>query len=337
MTFTQEEKQINLTLSYIAYAGGNIKDQNCKVAKETLSLVRHWLDTQEPVKGNWQVVWGPGLARFPFCKLYDNMMYVVRNLRDRSKYNIVIRGTNLKSITDLLVEDVWIIPQISWNYGNPGDLVPKISPGTDIGFKYLIHMTACDSLPGAGKTLPRFLCDEAQKAGSSGLDLTVTGHSLGGTLASTLALYLKDYQWDAGVQVNLRCCAFAGATAGNKDFAAYSDKRLADSLLRIHNSRDVIPHLWNEQNLKELPNLYVSPDCSINIPKAMALAFKAFEILTTSAGYTQLSPAQQLDGTVICTMDSYIKQMFYQHIYAYPGLLGMGDMLVELVKKVFPI
>jgi len=58
----------------------------------------------------------------------------------------------------------------------------------------------------------------------------VTGHSLGGCLAGTFALYLKDNResWDSSGTSRVCCITFAAPTAGNAAFAAYSDGQFTD-------------------------------------------------------------------------------------------------------------
>ena len=70
-------------------------------------------------------------------------------------------------------------------------------------------------------TLLEFLKSQTAKP----IKVCVTGHSLGGCLAGTFALYLKDNRgsWDSSGTSPVCCITFAAPTAGNAAFATYSD------------------------------------------------------------------------------------------------------------------
>ncbi len=53
--------------------------------------------------------------------------------------------------------------------------------------------------------------------------------------------------------------AFAGPTAGDADFAAYSDARIGEDTHRVFNPYDIVPKAWDIATLEQIPDLY-SPD-----------------------------------------------------------------------------
>jgi len=108
-----------------------------------------------------------------------------------------------------------------------------------------------------------FLTAEA-RATDDPLDVTVTGHSKGGALASTVALWLKDAfaspdaaeHWDGRREPRVSCYAFASPTPGNAAFADRIDRLLAGDHHHLRNTNDVVTHAWQVDELEEIPDLY---------------------------------------------------------------------------------
>jgi hypothetical protein len=95
--------------------------------------------------------------------------------------------------------------------------------------------------------------------------IRVTGHSKGGTLSSTLALWLADSQgrqkdpdeeWDRDRKATIQCYSFAGPTAGNEEFAAHSDRVLRENCHRVWNKRDLAPYAFRADELEAISELY---------------------------------------------------------------------------------
>ena len=118
---------------------------------------------------------------------------------------------------------------------------------------------------GRGQDVLSFL--KAAVAHAKGpIDVTVTGHSKGGALAPTVALWLADTQGTAGVPAAaqwdphgnsiVRCFSFAGQPAGNPAFAKHSDAKLRGRCARIWNTHDVVPHAWVADDIRQIPDLY---------------------------------------------------------------------------------
>ncbi len=118
---------------------------------------------------------------------------------------------------------------------------------------------------GSGIDLREFLKTEiAQSEGP--VEVYVTGHSKGGALSSTLALWLaetqgrdpvpEEDQWDPGHRATVYAYSFAGPTAGNGKFATHSNAVIGPRCHRIVNRLDVVPHAWAVSDLKQIPSLY---------------------------------------------------------------------------------
>ena len=95
------------------------------------------------------------------------------------------------------------------------------------------------------------------------LEVTVTGHSKGGALAPTVALWLKEATlesgeecWDKRQKARVRFYAFAGPTPGNGAFADRLDTKLNDSSHYLVNTNDVVPQAFQVDQLNRIPDLY---------------------------------------------------------------------------------
>jgi hypothetical protein len=169
-------------------------------------------------------------------------------------------------------------------------------------------------------------------AGSSSVNLYVTGHSLGGALSSVMALWLADTrtQWDPNHQTTIQAYCYAGPTAGNTDFATYLNGRLGENAHRIWNSLDVVPHAWNVNDLQQIPTLYEpqipSEQWMINLVNGIVKTLQDLGL-----NYEQIEVSQELQGQYNNKYPSFLDQMRYQHVQAYLDLLGLGGK-VDLTK-----
>ncbi len=216
---------------------------------------------------------------------------------------------------------------VPWPTGSPPSTSkPRISLGIFRGLSILQTLRPGPRYPGAGTLLSEFLT-----TGLPGSPLiTVTGHSLGGALSPSLALFLSDTQgnWDPDAHTRIACLASAGPTPGNSDFAAYFNLQLAAVTTRYWNAIDVVPHVWNAANIGAIPNLY-APDIPPDL-LVQALADWA-RSMSSLGGYTQIIPVPGLPGTVNTSLinsaawdfDNYFNQLTYQHVDAYSILLGV--------------
>ena len=137
--FTQE--QVMFTLAMISYRGfqylgeGRFSDERLRDAVEDA------LERLEPVKGQWELVWGPATYRAPFTLFADSAMYVVRSRKKPSRYVVAIRGTNPLSLFDWVFGDLLTGKVTPWRYGNSAAF-PKaaISLSTSLGLSILQNL-----------------------------------------------------------------------------------------------------------------------------------------------------------------------------------------------------
>ena len=213
--------QVAMTLAAIAYADHT----------EILNLLAN---QHLATHGRWQLQWlGSDDA---------NQAYVAQD-QQTGQFAVSIRG----SVTDPFSEAFWldwfkqdleVLAMDHWPYGG-APTGAKVAHGTLAGLRSLISLK-----DHSGQTMVDFLRANL-KPGVSPLT-GVTGHSLGGALASVLAPYLHQ-QFSLGQQgLDFWPVTVAGPTAGNGIFANWLTQQFAASQGRYFNTLDVVPHAWQE-------------------------------------------------------------------------------------------
>ncbi len=259
------QRQIMLSFAYMAYCGEKITTPNPEAT--ILGYINAAMPQIPPIAAPndlWQVVWGPAVYTVPGALYQDNMMYAVQNQTDHTQFAIAIRGTNFVSDLDWLLEDFDVLDQMNWPPGatTPSPAGAMMSESTSIDLQILLAMQGTEISTGTKTSLMDFL----QMNTSSAINLCVTGHSLGGCVAGTLALYLKENRatWDASGSSNVSCITFAAPTAGNAAFSAYSDSMfsggpyppnwdtsLGTTFDAVRCNYDVAPQAWIAANISQ--------------------------------------------------------------------------------------
>lgn len=315
-----------------------ISNQLYSKLKEQLSMV-----------GDWLVVWGPGVFKTQgqyATEKADNVMYVAYS-QDKNEYAICIAGTI--STYDWMELDLKVKAKNmkTWTYGSASSNA-KIAQGTWQGLQNLIGLTATGNVPESGKTLQEFL----QDAISSPTTIVTNGHSLGGALSPTLALWLKDTQesWDSENNAAISTWPFAGPTIGNQTFTNYYSNRISGTH-RVENTLDVVPYAWEYATIDEIPVLY---EPYISRPKLLspaALYILKQEYIGRDV-YVQEGKAHRLPGKynpnantnpltnppkqcgqhdILCR---FAAQAAYQHTAEYAKLLDIPNDFGSVVNHV---
>ncbi|HEX3045252.1 MAG TPA: hypothetical protein VHY08_10875 [Bacillota bacterium] len=285
----------------------------------------------QPRIGQWEIVWGPVVKQLIKKGDAANAMYVAHNLNEPSRYVVAIAASNPGSMFDWLVEDSLVKWQIPWIFGK-APARARISLGTAIGLFILLMAKVGNTLPGAGKSLKQFLKSLPDKK----IDLCFAGHSLGGILSPTLALYFLDRQssWDPGRNAKISARPTAGPTAGNLYFARYSDQVLTD-ITRYWNRLDAVPHLWNPASIEQIKGIYKpyipkeSPiDFGINLLvewlKGLGAKGKYFQINPKAASFPGEINSKIIDPDK-SNFENFIRQVNYQHFDSYQKYFGYSD------------
>jgi hypothetical protein len=237
--------------------------------------------SREKIGNDWTVAWGPAI----FVAVPDaidpqatsatfsatNSAYVVRS-QSENRYVLAIAGTNPSSGYVWIVEDLFIVPGVTWEsalqtWSKSGSPVvptsastPSLTSGTFVGVTNVLGLQD----PGTQATLKSFLGNLRLDASTT---LTVTGHSLGGALSPTLALALIDPQAPLSslAKSQVRAYPTAGPTPGNAAFAEHYFEYLPASIgtqnwqiwnADLWNNYDLVPRAWGTDTLLLLPGLY---------------------------------------------------------------------------------
>lgn len=231
-----EEARLLLTLAASAYVdekplpGEPIQAQTARMRRD--------IDTSltQSAYADWQVVWGPALAGDR-----GNMMYVAGN-PSLNQYAVAVRGTDWSFVLDWVEDFASLLPLLPFQYlvQPAGDGI-KVAAGTLFGLDELVQMTG-STTGAAQQDLATFL-----KGQPAGADIFVTGHSLGGCLASVVAAWMA---WVLGSAARLKAYTFAAPSAGNGPFADYYNALFTDpttntsTAYRVYNTLDAVPNAW---------------------------------------------------------------------------------------------
>ncbi|WP_019501745.1 lipase family protein [Pseudanabaena sp. PCC 6802] len=292
---------VQMTLSAIAYA-----DENGDYAATKTAIENELAKSQYATGGNWKLVWGPGITD-------KNLMYVAQNQLNPDRYSLAIRGTDFDFFSNIK-EDFWV-SQVKYPYATSVGSALMVSNGALFGLQNL--QKAID--PSLGQTLEDYL---KMLVTNSSVNLVVTGHSLGGCLASLALIWLYDTipTWSINANnMQLSGYTFAAPTAGNSDFANYFDAKVGSNCFRVVNPLDVVPHAWAGLSTlitKHIPTnvpLLIDP---IIIGAAFYLKFKGWI-------YQQLDTEIHLREVQIPSSVDYLDQVEDQHdANSYLYLLG---------------
>ncbi len=307
-----------LALSMVSYTGELLKGSDSEVESILAPCLVRVLEEQPLTQGRWNIVWGPAVYKFSLATLDDNLMFVVNDSQNPENYVIVIRGTNGKAILDWIKEDLEVATTLPWSYGNPPEgLKPRISKSTSLGLGILQNLRPSKGILGEGQSIDEFLTELTLTTSEAELTIYVTGHSLAGALSPTLTLWLADTQktWDKQSKATLAVYAFAGPTAGNADFASYSDSRIGDATHRFHNPYDIVPKAWNIGSLEQIPNLYES---IFKFPIALKLLLDVFVLKVDTIHYTQIqADVAPIPGVLNPDKKTFAGQAGWQHVCGY--------------------
>lgn len=223
--YEKDEAAVIMTLAAIAYTA---EGMGVQTIKDSIKILLK--DPTLKTKGEWELVWGPGVSNDN-----SNLVYIAKyGATQPFAYAMAVRGTSIYSISDIL-QDVDVFNLVPFKYGLTGD---SVAHGSMQGLDILLETID----PVTGKTLSEFLPDVT---GDNKLKMYITGHSQGGALAPLLSYW---FLTSSGVaeHFNMETYAFAGPSVGNETMKTNFFNSLPGGAYfnMVSNSLDVIPYFW---------------------------------------------------------------------------------------------
>jgi hypothetical protein len=224
-------------------------------AKDAYRLC-HWLNTATNLPPNgdpsgWKLIFKP---KFSGDLLHLNKDYAVilQNTSDQNLLAVVVLGTH-DFFQQFLLEDLDIDNPVEFVNSFKTDFIEnaKIASGAGQAFLNVLGLKETDD----GSTFRDFLYARDWTTQS----VLITGHSLGGTLASMLApllaaWILKEAPLQHPLPPNMQVFTFAPFAAGNQQFADYLD---GSQQYQAHiNLNDVVPNVWATTGDFQVNNIY---------------------------------------------------------------------------------
>lgn len=289
----------------------------------------YWLDTATSFPPSTTPPSGWSLT---FAPQFQNQNYAVilQNDSDETQLAVVILGTH-----DLaqIAEDFGI--------GSPGPFVnasnqqiisgAQIANGASSALSNVLQLEDNN-----GQTFESVLSSYDWSTYS----VLITGHSLGGTIASLLAPWLASLILDQApltqpLPSQIQAVTFAAFAAGNQEFASYLNS--SSQYQANVNVNDIVPYVWAATGDYSVNHIYTTfPSPGPAIPEATKVGLKA-KVATIPKGfqYIQTNEPNTFTGTILqapsfsqCKNPASLQwewEVSVQHNYAYcVNYIGSG-------------
>jgi hypothetical protein len=234
--YSQTDAQVLMTLSAVAYAGED------GPLSQVQAAITSALAGATLLNGGYTLSW------LGITQDRANVVYVTRG---GGALNVAVRGTDWNFLVDW-IDDFDVTSYHAWPTAAPPNADIQVAQGAWDGLQALLGTTSQVDGSGAAVPLAAYLQAEAQAASAAGstLAINVTGHSLGGAMATVLGLWIADTvpSWNvAPGTVAVNNYTFAAPTVGNQAFADYyngqaGNAQVAWQAFRVYNEQDVVPH-----------------------------------------------------------------------------------------------
>jgi hypothetical protein len=282
-TYDSATVELAMTLSTLAYV-----DENRTATQQQMACEIN-AGLAEAGYKSWQVAWGPALNANR-----SNLAYAARN-SETGQLAVSIRGSDFSFWLNW-IQDLAAITLVPYDQFVPGtSSTSQIARGTAIGLRNVLRMRD------GTESLESFIT-----AAPEGTSVLITGHSLGGCLASALAPCVADWRGSAfGISVY----TIAAPSPGNAEFADYYNALFTDhsgrsAAFRFFNSLDVVPNAWASLATVET---YYPPlvSCSSEITRLIGRAETAVAGKYCQLGEVAVGSAVELSGTIVTPFGAY--------------------------------
>jgi len=310
---------------------------------------------------DWTPVWGPVVySNDPGANtvIADNTM-ILFNSPSQNLFVLAIAGTNIDSMYDWFKEDFSVNTRVSWRtvVGNQVnipilDSLAAISGGTNTGLQILLGLQDSNK-----NTMISALQTAAGKL-TTKATLAVAGHSLGGALAPTMALYLHDMQqtsgnWNSSGNIAaIQAWPTAGPTPGNGSWATYyqyvinketgSSYGAPLSYTSKYNTLDVIPQAWQSSTLANVPTIYEpnikqpagsNPVEAVTGVMAVGAVLNSVDTSNVLSVFEQVTPWTSMTGQFDSTTDNDVQQKLKNAYLVIPsGLSAYTQYFINLAR-----
>jgi len=139
----------------------------------------------------------------------------------------------------------------------------------------------------------------------------VIGHSKSGALAPAFAQWLSDIalHWDPRQKAKLYVFTFAGPTPGNDRFADRYQHSAIDET-RVANTYDVVPHVWQSDEMRQISGLYADQLNDLKNP------LNNWATTLESYHYQHEVATQQIDWDNV-PQSNFLQRIAFEHLNAY--------------------
>lgn len=237
----------------------------------------------------WSLIWEGK-------ELNGNHAFVASNGRD---YALAIRGSLINfswaAFQNWIYQDLHVTTQEKWPFA-PDSLDARVSAGSFTGWQNLEAMQDLKS--------GRLLLPVLDSILDLGAPLLITGHSLGGNLATVYGSYLVAARTKKGKSDNpVNIITFGAPAAGNEGFVTDFSAKFPLSV-RVENRFDIVPKFPSARQISSLGGLFSDSLSATTITvgyKSLQVPLsRVFSLITTSFSILEftngISPYVQTNG-----------------------------------------
>ncbi|MFF2143712.1 IPT/TIG domain-containing protein [Kitasatospora sp. NPDC058190] len=314
-----------MTLAALASTGATPRPSGESLEHQTARIITginaQLSDPSLATQGAWQLVW------LALSDANANMAYIAKSTNGSNEFAVAARGTDA-DWTDIF-EDIEVGKVVP--FPESGSPKPYVSKGAKDAFDRVANAVSIAS-PSPNLTLVQALAAAIQAAPTSPQPTVyLTGHSLGGCIASMLAPYLQAQAKTWKKQPKFAVITYAAPTAGVQSFVDYFNSLSWVIDERQNNAYDLVPHAWAD--LDTTAGWYPSPGPQATDEVKLLIGTFAQStkgnvyvqpgtLCLMNTGYTSLNKS-----LVNKTTQDFLGQVAFQHANdTYLDLVGAPDL-----------